>query len=1380
MSRNKLTRSLHGLKFISLNVNSLNLSANQNTFNTTKCDQKLAFLLNGNPDICLIQDTRLGDIRNETVIQKKILNHQLGQYLAFFNSSSNARGVGILIRRQLNFKILKEYKTECENALILDIVINESRISLGSLYGPKQKDNPNFFENVFEILDKIGNDNFLLAGDLNTVTCSTKPAGIQNKNIDLFNVNSLPNPCHMRIIDKKISEQKCVDIYRAYKPDTKIFSYTPFSVDMVNARNYKSRIDIALSDIDICDKVNNINYDVTPSLFDHKILRLQFGVFNPSPPSLDNNFLEAESLYEVGISTAYDTVSDYSSLKLCNETLTELRVLKNAIVGIAVHLRLKTNDMLMRKLLKIKNEEFRNLLTKLPKMDDIMMSELSINPVLFFQTLINNMVNSIISVQLTLKSSEASLLNDLKKKIKTENDEQKKNELECALKKLEQRKLDLFCKKNKYWRLLNNEKPSKAFCLMAKNAKTSKTVDILMNHNIKVGNCATNFKNKEHRKIESLNHFKQIYENPPEKKTDISSFLGHELLNSSKIKKLNESDKAFLSSKLGMNDIREAIKTVNSDSAAGHDGITYKFYKIFQSVTGSPLLNCFNFMVEKGKLLPPFNKVKMILIPKKGDLTNIKNWRSLSLCYSSYKIFSTAIARRLSKVLDKLTSVEQKAYSQKKNISEVMLNIFNRISRSNKKNEKLATLALDFSKAFDRLNHDYIMEILEWLNFPDSFIAIIKTILTNRVSYIKNFDDVSFLLEILVGVPQGDSISGALFILCLQPLLAKLDEKKELLNSESGKIDKLYGPLSLESALRTDCELIHSETELSFFTCYADDLTILFNITADSLTFIIDTMNNFESLSGLSTNFDKTSLMFSGEEPDKPLLEIIKKAGIKVEENLTILGFRFNANLSNLHENIDDAILKIKSLISFWNRMYLSIIGKITICNTYLTSQLSYLMSVITPSAQQCRIIDNLLKEFICGKMKISYETVFLPKILGGLGMCHTEISAKALKLNLFVRSFDSDDIWAKSIQNCCLNKKHLIYEKLDNTMEHYTFSKDILFSFFDFQKVFYCNNKNILSTPIRNISILQDGTRDAANFVSSISETLVNLPAGNFQYDLKLISLFKATDNLYIKKIDEMKKILSPNLTNENYNVIKNFLMKTKTKFKIGNNCRIVYIKDVLKSKLKGSKKFKIHFFDNDKINSKGLKSRKKITDKVNTPLDIKREKSLIIAQNFNLIENNFREFILKLRSNILFSNSQIAHFVNEKNAACTQCLLKYPFSPPPKENYSHMLFECPVLVECKKLIAGNNQLLNFLLRPENSLLGSVNENPIKRVAENLLLCAFQFIYYKNRNVNNLLTAKFMVKNIYDLIYVETEKIELKYAINMIKSCSMYDENEQ
>ena len=912
MTNNSLKRSLHGLNLISLNMNSLNLSTNQNSMNMTKLDKKLAFLFKDKPDICLIQDIRLGDSKNADVVQKKILNHQLGQYLAFFNSNSSSRGVGILIKRQLNFKILKEYRTKCENALILDILINDSKISLGSLYGPRQRDNPNFFNDIYNIITSIGNENFLLAGDLNTVTCSDKPMGNQNKNIDLYNVGHIPNPSHMKLLDKLISDQKIVDIYRCLKPEKKTFSYSPFSANPGILRNYKSRLDIALSNISVCDKVSMIDYEVTPEIFDHKSLNLRFGKFNPSPPSLDNGFLEAEGLFEIGISVAFDTVNDYASLKICSSKLKELRCLKNEIIGLAVYLRREKSDLLMKKLIKFKIENFKAVVTTLPQIDEILSNGLSIDPVLFFQTLINNMTNEIISAQLTLKASEAYLVNNLKKKISIEINENVKSELESELKKLEQKKIEIFCKKNKLWKLMNHEKPSKAFCLMAKSAKTADSVEQLKNHNLKVNNCATEFKSSEHRKIESLNHYRKIYENPPQKTADISSFLGQELFNSNKIIKLTEQDKEFLSNKISLSDINDAVNSVNSDSAAGHDGITYKFYKIFLSVTGSPLLNCFNFMIEKEKLLPPFNRVKMILIPKKGDLTNIKNWRSLSLCYSSYKIFSTAISRKLSKVLDKLTSVEQKAYSRSKNISETILNIFNRISRSNKKNEKLATLALDFSKAFDRLHHGYISEILEWLNFPESFILLIKTILTNRVAYIKNFDDVTLLLNILVGVPQGDSISGSLFILCLQPLLIKLEEKKDFLNPKSEGIDKFFGPPNLESSLRTD-PLESDVADFSFFSCYADDLTILFNITNENLKFIIDTMNSFESLSGLSTNFDKTAIMFSGSLPEKPIIDVINSAGIKIENSLLILGFKFNADLSNIRENIDTAILKIKS-----------------------------------------------------------------------------------------------------------------------------------------------------------------------------------------------------------------------------------------------------------------------------------------------------------------------------------------------------------------------------------------------------------------------------------------------------------------------------------
>ena len=42
-------------------------------------------------------------------------------------------------------------------------------------------------------------------------------------------------------------------------------------------------------------------------------------------------------------------------------------------------------------------------------------------------------------------------------------------------------------------------------------------------------------------------------------------------------------------------------------------------------------------------------------------------------------------------------------------------------------------------------------------------------------------------------------------------------------------------------------------------------------------------------------------------------INVINSAGIKIENSLLILGFKFNADLSNIRENIDTAILKIKS-----------------------------------------------------------------------------------------------------------------------------------------------------------------------------------------------------------------------------------------------------------------------------------------------------------------------------------------------------------------------------------------------------------------------------------------------------------------------------------
>ena len=89
-------------------------------------------------------------------------------------------------------------------------------------------------------------------------------------------------------------------------------------------------------------------------------------------------------------------------------------------------------------------------------------------------------------------------------------------------------------------------------------------------------------------------------------------------------------------------------------------------------------------------------------------------------------------------------------------------------------------LLIDFSKAFDSINHEFIYETLEFLNFGPYFIKIIKTMLNSRKCnmMIDGFNTEQF--KILRGVPQGDTASPYIFIIVLEILLLRLKHDPNL------------------------------------------------------------------------------------------------------------------------------------------------------------------------------------------------------------------------------------------------------------------------------------------------------------------------------------------------------------------------------------------------------------------------------------------------------------------------------------------------------------------------------------------------------------------------------------------------------------------------
>jgi hypothetical protein len=74
---------------------------------------------------------------------------------------------------------------------------------------------------------------------------------------------------------------------------------------------------------------------------------------------------------------------------------------------------------------------------------------------------------------------------------------------------------------------------------------------------------------------------------------------------------------------------------------------------------------CWIIQLIEGRLPDNFRTALIWLLPKKGDMSQIKNWRPISLLSYFYKINLKAMNIRLAKVIDKLTYLNQKACNKK-------------------------------------------------------------------------------------------------------------------------------------------------------------------------------------------------------------------------------------------------------------------------------------------------------------------------------------------------------------------------------------------------------------------------------------------------------------------------------------------------------------------------------------------------------------------------------------------------------------------------------------------------------------------------------------------------------------------------------------------
>ena len=220
---------------------------------------------------------------------------------------------------------------------------------------------------------------------------------------------------------------------------------------------------------------------------------------------------------------------------------------------------------------------------------------------------------------------------------------------------------------------------------------------------------------------------------------------------------------------------------LNSKSAPGSDGLTSDLYKTQKKVFIPILTELFNKIRETQYVRPSFKQAFIKPIPKKTNNVNIENFRPISVINTDQKILSHIEAERLHKVLDVLIGRHQTAHLTNRNINTSLMRIQKFATEMSKRE---GIVALDLNKTFDKVNREYLMEMIGRLPLDCQTKIIINKIYEETIALITIRGSFSLPFKTETGVRQGCPMSALMFNLAIEPLLQRIQNTNFIKSSQ--------------------------------------------------------------------------------------------------------------------------------------------------------------------------------------------------------------------------------------------------------------------------------------------------------------------------------------------------------------------------------------------------------------------------------------------------------------------------------------------------------------------------------------------------------------------------------------------------------------------
>ena len=292
-------------------------------------------------------------------------------------------------------------------------------------------------------------------------------------------------------------------------------------------------------------------------------------------------------------------------------------------------------------------------------------------------------------------------------------------------------------------------------------------------------------------------------------------------------------------------EIREVVWSMHPLKASGPDGLPGLFFKKYWPIVGDQMEVAIQSFFRDGWLLKNSNHTFITLIPKRQAACNFNHFRPISLCNFYYKIISKIIVNRMRPLLSKIIDLSQVAFVPNHWIAKNVFlaqEIVHSFKKSKRKKGSVG-FKLDFHKAYDYLEWDFIIKVLGALGFNQNVSNLIfQCISPVRFTLLLNGSK-STSFSPSRGIRQGDSLSPYLFILCSEVLARLIDREVGRGNISSVKV----------------CPKAPTITKIF----YADDVLLLCGAKISKVESLIGCIDKCCSWFGQSVNIEKSGIFVS-------------------------------------------------------------------------------------------------------------------------------------------------------------------------------------------------------------------------------------------------------------------------------------------------------------------------------------------------------------------------------------------------------------------------------------------------------------------------------------------------------------------------------------